>query len=311
VSKRCTYCRGRGKIITKPCVPCEGTGHLERRAILRVRVPPGADDETVLRYPGEGEPAPHQGPAGDLKVVLRVGAHPIFRRDGRHLACEVPITVVEAALGAPIEVPTLDGKVRMKIPPGTQTGRTFRLRGKGVPAASGGEPGDQNVTVVVETPRDLTDAERAAVERLRELDSPYQNLVLAAPASTAAAPLRQDSLALFANGQHALSVPDPYSLAPRLHLLAFKLLADGIQQGRGPLRLFQSRRHRHLIPHLFHAFNILGVFGRQLLLCLTIGSTPQGHYTVFDLNLNLTQAHISMEQEREFKLITKTRNRAS
>jgi molecular chaperone DnaJ len=171
VSKKCSYCRGRGKIIAKPCGGCAGSGFFEHHTMLKVHVPAGADDETVLRYAGEGEPGQQGGTPGDLKIAIKVQPHPFFKRDGSDLHCEVPITVVDAALGAQVEVPTLDGKVRMKIPSGTQSGKVFRLRGKGVPDLEGRGRGDQHVAVVVETPRELSDSERALLEKLNELES--------------------------------------------------------------------------------------------------------------------------------------------
>ena len=170
VSKKCSYCRGRGKTIARPCSACAGSGYLQRQATLKVHIPAGTDDETALRYAGEGEPGPVGAEPGDLKVTIKVEPHRVFKRDGADLHCEVPITLVEATLGAQIEVPTLDGKVRMKVPPGTQSGKVFRLRGKGVPDMEGHSRGDQHVTVVVETPRDLSEHERALVDKLKELD---------------------------------------------------------------------------------------------------------------------------------------------
>ncbi len=172
VSKKCSYCRGRGKIISKPCGVCEGHGHIERETVLKVRIPPGADDDTVLRYAGEGEPGDHGGAAGDLKVTLRVAPHPVFRREGTDLFCDVPVTITEAALGAQIEVPTLDGKVRMKVPAGTQSGRVFRLRGKGVATSENTDAGDEHVTVVVETPHALSEKARELLQALGELEEP-------------------------------------------------------------------------------------------------------------------------------------------
>ncbi|MFC1610173.1 molecular chaperone DnaJ [Myxococcota bacterium] len=172
VSKKCTYCRGKGKIITKPCKDCDGRGHIERKTDLRVRIPPGSDEDTVLRYAGEGEPGTNGGRSGDLRILLNVESHPVLTRDGPDLLCEVPVTFVEAALGAQIEVPTLDGRVRMRLPPGTQSGHIFRLRGKGVPRASD-EHGDQHVTVKVEIPTALNESQRQAIETLRQLDDQH------------------------------------------------------------------------------------------------------------------------------------------
>jgi molecular chaperone DnaJ len=168
-SKRCTYCKGRGKIIAHPCDPCRGSGYVERRTPLEVRIPPGSDQDTVLRYAGKGDPSSNGGAHGDLRVVLAVDPHPVFRRDGADLHCEMPVTFVDAALGAQVEVPTLDGRVRMRLPPGTQSGHIFRLRGKGVPRGSGGR-GDQHLLVTVETPTSLSEEQKALVEELRRLD---------------------------------------------------------------------------------------------------------------------------------------------
>lgn len=170
VAKKCTYCRGRGKIITKPCTACGGSGHNERVAQLRVRIPAGSDNETVLRYGGEGEPARGGGTPGDLRVLLEVEPHPIFERNGDDLQCTVPVSVADAALGAQLDVPTLDGSVRMTVPAGTQSGSVFRLRGRGVPHLKGEGRGDQHVTVVVETPQNLARHERELFEALRRFD---------------------------------------------------------------------------------------------------------------------------------------------
>jgi molecular chaperone DnaJ len=174
VAKKCTYCGARGKIITKPCQTCGGSGRVERFAQLRVRIPAGADAETILRYGGEGEPAPGGGPPGDLRVVLAVESHPIFERNGSDLSCTLPISFADAALGAQLDVPTLDGGVRMTVPAGTQSGSVFRLRGKGAPHLKGQGRGDQHVTVVVETPQHLGNEERDLLEQLRQRESDDQ-----------------------------------------------------------------------------------------------------------------------------------------
>ena len=170
VSKRCTYCKGRGRIIRSPCATCGGAGISDRRAQLKVHVPPGATDGTVVRYSGEGEPGQNGGGSGDLRVVLHVEMHPVFKRDGADIQVELPVSFREAALGAHVEVPTLDGVVRMRIPAGTQSGRTFRLRGKGAPRLDSGDRGDQHVTVVVETPQELGDDDRRLVDALGKLE---------------------------------------------------------------------------------------------------------------------------------------------
>lgn len=172
VSKRCTYCKGRGRLVLHPCKACDGRGVLERHSRLKVKIPPGADSGTTLRYSGEGEPGTGGGPAGDLRVVLSVREHPLFKRDGADLHCEMPIGLVEATLGGQVEVPTLDGSVRMRLPPGTQNGRVFRLRGKGLPSAQHGARGDQHVRVMVETPVSLAPEQQKALQALKSLSGP-------------------------------------------------------------------------------------------------------------------------------------------
>jgi molecular chaperone DnaJ len=170
VGKKCNYCRGRGRIITHPCVACGGEATVSKQASLTVRIPPGADEGTTLRYPGEGEAGRDGGPSGDLRVVLAVKPHAVFRREGADIHVELPVSFREAALGAQVEVPTIDGRVRMRVPPGTQNGRVFRLRGKGAPRLEADGRGDQHVTIVVEVPEQLSDDARATLEKLEALD---------------------------------------------------------------------------------------------------------------------------------------------
>ena len=171
VNKRCAYCRGRGRIMTDPCKDCDGQGQVERRSQLKVKIPAGAATGTTLRYAGEGEGGSHGASSGDLRVVLEVAEHPLFRREGADLFCDVPVSFSEAALGGQVEVPTLQGRVRMKLPPGTLTGKVLRLRGKGMPRlGTDKEFGDLNVTVLVETPQNLSSAQRALYEQLQALD---------------------------------------------------------------------------------------------------------------------------------------------
>lgn len=166
VSRRtCSVCGGRGRIIRERCRACGGAGRVRVRRAVRVKVPPGVDTGTRLRIPGAGEAGYNGGPPGDLYVVIRVKPDDFFRREGDDLYCDVPITFVQAALGDEIEVPTLDGRVKLRIPPGTQTGTLFRLRGKGIPRLRGGGRGDQHVRVVVVTPTHLTERQK---ELLRE-----------------------------------------------------------------------------------------------------------------------------------------------
>ena len=134
-----------------------------------MKIPAGVDTGTRVRLSGEGEPGEHGGPPGDLYVVVHVREHPIFVREEYEVLCEVPISFTQAALGAQIDVPTLDGKVKMKIPAGTQTGKVFRLKGKGIPHLHGGGRGDQHVRVVVETPTDLSSAQRELLEQFAEI----------------------------------------------------------------------------------------------------------------------------------------------
>lgn len=168
LQQTCPRCRGAGEIVTDPCAKCGGRGRVDKRKTLNVRIPPGVDTGDRIRLAGEGEAGLRGGPPGDLYVQIEVREHPIFTRDGKNLYCEVPITFVDAALGGELDVPTLDGRVKLKIPPETQTGRVFRLRGKGVTPVRGGGVGDLLCRVVVETPVNLTEKQKAL---LREFQS--------------------------------------------------------------------------------------------------------------------------------------------
>ncbi len=164
----CPDCHGSGKVIKNPCTRCKGKGKVRRAFKTRVHFPAGIDDGQTLRVRGEGCDGFNNGGRGDLLVTVRVRKHPILTRQGQDLYCEMPITFAQAALGAEVEVPTIDGKVRYSIAEGTQTGTTFRLRGKGVPYVNDAKKrGDQFVTVVVETPTRLT---REQKELLRQFD---------------------------------------------------------------------------------------------------------------------------------------------
>ncbi|MFI2811318.1 MULTISPECIES: molecular chaperone DnaJ [Microbulbifer] len=164
VQQTCPNCRGRGTIITDPCGSCHGAGRLEETKTLSVKVPPGVDSGDRIRLSGEGEAGPEGGPPGDLYVQVVVKEHELFQRDGKNLYCEVPISFVTAALGGEMEVPTLDGKVKLKIPAESQTGKLFRLRGKGVTPVRGGAPGDLLCRVVVETPVNLSTRQKELLE---------------------------------------------------------------------------------------------------------------------------------------------------
>jgi molecular chaperone DnaJ len=167
VQQTCPHCRGRGTVIADPCNKCHGQGRVEEAKTLSVKVPAGVDTGDRIRLSGEGEAGPAGGPPGDLYVEIGVREHEIFQRDGRNLYCEVPISIVDAALGGELEVPTLEGRVKLKIPPETQTGRLFRLRGKGVVGVRGGPAGDLLCRVIVETPVNLSARQK---ELLRELE---------------------------------------------------------------------------------------------------------------------------------------------
>ena len=160
LQQTCSRCGGAGRVIRDPCASCGGRGRVERRKTLSVTVPPGVDDGNRLRMPGEGQAGAGRAPPGDLYVQFRVAEHPIFARDGRNLYCDVPLSFADAALGGEIEVPTLDGRVKLKVPPETQTGKRFRLRGRGVPAMRGGATGDLLCRVVIETPVRLSEEQK-------------------------------------------------------------------------------------------------------------------------------------------------------
>ncbi|MDX1298749.1 MAG: molecular chaperone DnaJ [Pseudomonas sp.] len=168
VQQTCPRCHGQGKMITDPCGSCHGHGRVEEHKTLSVKVPAGVDTGDRIRLTGEGEAGAMGGPAGDLYVVVNVREHAIFQRDGKHLYCEVPISFADAALGGELEVPTLDGRVKLKIPEGTQTGKMFRLRGKGVAPVRGGGAGDLMCKVAVETPVKLDKRQRELLDEFRK-----------------------------------------------------------------------------------------------------------------------------------------------
>lgn len=164
----CPHCHGSGKRIEKPCKKCHGDGRVHKKKNLSVTIPPGVDTSNQLRLSGEGAAGENGAPAGDLYVVIHVKEHHIFQRDGNNLYCEVPISFTLAALGGEIEVPTLDGRVKLKVPEGTQTGKLFRMRGKGVAAARSGYTGDLICKVIIETPVSLNDEQKALLKQLEE-----------------------------------------------------------------------------------------------------------------------------------------------
>ena len=168
LQQTCPRCHGRGKVITDPCGKCHGQGRVQKHKTLAVKIPAGVDNGDRIRLSGEGEAGEHGGPPGDLYVQIGVRPHPIFERDGQDLFCEVPINIVTAALGGEMEVPTLDGRVKLKIPPETQSGKQFRLRGKGVRSVRGGQLGDLMCKVQVETPVNLTKRQKELLEELNQ-----------------------------------------------------------------------------------------------------------------------------------------------
>jgi molecular chaperone DnaJ len=171
IQQTCPRCHGRGKIITHSCASCHGKGQIEEQRTLSVKVPPGVDNGDRIRLSGEGEAGPHGGVAGDLYVQVHVKPHRLFTRDGNDLNCDVPVCFTSAALGGEMEIPTLDGRVSIRIPPGTQTGKVFRIRSKGVRPVRGGVQGDMLCKIHVETPVNLTKRQK---ELLEELDHTMQ-----------------------------------------------------------------------------------------------------------------------------------------
>lgn len=173
VQRTCSGCGGRGVVITDPCPTCHGEGRVTVRRTLEVTVPPGVDTGMRIRLNGEGEAGAPGAPRGDLYVVCRVNDHPLFARDGNNLVCQVPVTVSQAALGATIEIPTIDGPRQHEIPRGVQAGDILRVAGQGMPNVRGGRRGDLLVQVIVETPRNLTKQQEELFRQLAELDKKH------------------------------------------------------------------------------------------------------------------------------------------
>jgi len=171
IAQTCPHCQGAGRVIEKPCRACRGTGRREHSSKIKLRIPAGVDTGARLRSAGNGEAGLRGGPPGDLYVVLHVRPHDLFHRDGDDLLCEVPVSFVQATLGAEIEVPTLNGKATIKIPAGTQPGAMFRLKGRGVKNVQGYGHGDLHVRITVEVPTHLSSAQRAKLEEFAALCS--------------------------------------------------------------------------------------------------------------------------------------------
>src|SRR4051812_10300380 len=168
VQQTCPHCRGTGKIIPEPCTTCHGQGRVKKQKTLEVKIPAGIDDGMRIRSAGNGEPGTNGGPPGDLYIEIRLKKHDIFTRDGDDLHCVVPIAVTSAALGGEIDVPTLSGKAAIDIPEGTQAGKQFRLRGKGIKGVRSSYPGDLYCHIAVETPVRLTEHQRKLLKELDE-----------------------------------------------------------------------------------------------------------------------------------------------
>jgi molecular chaperone DnaJ len=168
IQQTCPQCHGTGKIIPDPCVTCSGAGRIKKHKTLSVKIPAGVDQDDRIRLSGEGEAGLNGGPTGDLYVVVTLKPHPVFQREGSDLHCEMPIGFATAALGGEIEIPTLDGHANIKVPPETQTGQVFRLRGKGIKSVRGHSLGDLFCHVAIETPVKLTSRQK---ELLREFEA--------------------------------------------------------------------------------------------------------------------------------------------
>ncbi|MBN2689922.1 MAG: molecular chaperone DnaJ [Gammaproteobacteria bacterium] len=168
IQQTCPNCHGAGTVINDPCPECGGQGRVREQKTLSVKIPPGVDDGDRIRLAGEGEAGLHGGPAGDLYVQIHVKPHAIFERDGNNLLCDVPISFVMASLGGELEIPTLSGKVKLKIPPETQSGKMFRLRGKGVKSVRSSLTGDLLCKVAVETPVKLTSVQKEMLRKFEE-----------------------------------------------------------------------------------------------------------------------------------------------
>ena len=174
IQQTCPRCHGSGKTITSPCASCQGVGRIKQHKTLSVKIPVGVDNDDRIRLSGEGEAGVNGGPAGDLYVVIHITPHSVFQRDHNDLHCEMPISFVTAALGGEIEIPTLDGSARIKIPAESQSGKIFRLRGKGIKGIRSSTYGDLHCHVIVETPSNLTERQKVLLrefENINEADS--------------------------------------------------------------------------------------------------------------------------------------------
>ncbi|MBK7352331.1 MAG: molecular chaperone DnaJ [Nitrosomonas sp.] len=169
IQQTCPKCHGSGKMITSPCSACHGAGRIKQHKTLNVKIPVGVDDGDRIRLSGEGEAGINGGPAGDLYVVIQLSSHPVFQREGNDLHCEIPISFATAALGGEIEVPTLEGHAKIKISAETQTGKIFRLRGKGIKGVRSNSAGDLLCHVAIETPVNLTARQKELLQELEDI----------------------------------------------------------------------------------------------------------------------------------------------
>lgn len=170
VSKSCNKCQGTGKIITHPCKKCKGAGNIQEQKNISLKIPAGVDTGSRLKISGEGEPGQFGGPHGDLYVILNIAEHPFFRREGTEIFCEVPISFPQGALGTEIEVPTIDGTAKLKIPAGTQSGKLFTIKGKGAPRVGSHHRGDQIVRIYIEVPTKLTARQKELLEEFAAIN---------------------------------------------------------------------------------------------------------------------------------------------
>ncbi|KGK88777.1 molecular chaperone DnaJ [Desulfosporosinus sp. HMP52] len=175
-ARTCQTCNGEGRTVSSPCSTCHGQGKVRKVKTLKINVPEGSEDGLNLRLSGDGEAGSKGGPPGDLYIILQVKPHKFFERDGNDVYCEIPITFVQAALGAEVDVPTLDGVVKMKVPEGTQTATIFRLKGHGIPRRRGTGRGDQHVRVVLTTPTKLNEKQKKLLRDFGEVTSEQQQM---------------------------------------------------------------------------------------------------------------------------------------
>ena len=167
-SSPCPKCGGKGRIIHQPCKDCRGSGMVRKKKTIQASIPAGIDNGQTISIRGQGNAGKNGGPAGDLLITITVRPHELFRREGTSVLCEAPITFTQAVLGAELEIPTIDGKVKYPLPEGTQSGTTFRLKGKGIPSINGRGRGDQYVTVYIETPKNLNKEQKEALKKFAE-----------------------------------------------------------------------------------------------------------------------------------------------